>query len=130
MKIIDCHTHLSAEDYASDRDEVLSRALEVCDYLVDIGAGMSGKAHIDARNFSESHPQVYFTSGVHPHDAHELGLSSVHLADVFSLLDHPKCVALGECGLDYFYEKYIHLIIFVSEKFLIFNSKTVLMNFI
>jgi len=104
MKIIDCHTHISSEEYANDRNEVLSRALEVCDYLIDIGAGMSGTAHHDAKSFAEQHSAVYFTSGVHPHDAHELGLDEKHLNDVFSLLTHPKCVALGECGLDYFYE--------------------------
>lgn len=104
MKIVDTHTHLSCDDFNEDREQALARALEVCDYLIDIGAGTEENSHERAKDFSEKHESVYFTAGVHPHDAETLGQKSGHLDQIKQLLDHEKCVAVGECGLDYFYD--------------------------
>jgi len=102
--LIDIHTHLSAEEFDGDRSEVLTRALEVCDVLIDIGSGTSHEAFLRAKNLAESHPQVYFTAGIHPHDADKIGSDDSVLNQIEELLSHPKCVAIGECGLDYFYK--------------------------
>jgi TatD DNase family protein len=102
--LVDTHTHLSCPDFEEDRDEALARALEVCDYLIDIGAGTSPDSHLRAKSFAETNQRVYFTSGVHPHDAEKLGMDSEMRQSIESLLSHPKCVAVGECGLDYFYD--------------------------
>lgn len=104
MKLIDIHTHLSCPDYDNDRKEVLERALSTCDYLIDIGAGTSPDAFHRARKFAEENERVFFTAGVHPHDAETLGVNETIRSEIESLVQHPKCVAIGECGLDYYYE--------------------------
>jgi TatD DNase family protein len=104
MKLIDAHTHLSSDDFNENRAEILERALQVCDFLIDIGSGTSKDAFQRAKNLAESHPQIYFTAGIHPHDAEAIGSDSKILSEIESLLSHPKCVAVGECGLDYFYQ--------------------------
>lgn len=104
MKPIDVHTHLSCEDFDADRSDVMARALAACDVLIDIGAGTSPDASERARKLSETYPQVYFTAGVHPHDAETLGINQEIREKILELAKHPKCVAIGECGLDYYYE--------------------------
>ena len=104
MKLIDTHAHLSSSEFDSDRAEVLSRALKTCDALIDIGAGTSFDAYQKACQLAESSPQIYFTVGIHPHDADRLGHDAEIQSKIESFLSHPKCVAIGECGLDYYYK--------------------------
>lgn len=104
IKLIDTHTHLSSPDFDEDREEVLKRAFEVCNILIDIGAGTSADAGERARQLAEENQNVYFTSGIHPHDAATLGQHASVRQNVEKLLTHPKCVAVGEAGLDYYYE--------------------------
>lgn len=104
MKPIDIHTHISAEDFDVDREAVLSRALEACDALIDIGAGTSNDAFEKARLLSEKNEKVFFTAGVHPHDADKIGSDPEILSAIEKHSSHPRCVAVGECGLDYYYE--------------------------
>lgn len=102
--LIDTHTHLSCPDFDSDRDEAFDRALKVCEALVDIGAGTAPDSHLRAKNFADAHPEVFFTSGIHPHDAQTLGMDTELRKSIEEQLSHPKCVAVGECGLDYYYD--------------------------
>lgn len=104
MKLIDSHTHLSSEDFDSDRADVLNRAFQVCDYLIDIGSGTSPDAFRKARALAEANENVFFTVGVHPHDAAVLGKDQNLLKEIESAAAHSKCVAVGECGLDYYYD--------------------------
>jgi TatD DNase family protein len=104
LKPIDIHTHLSSEEFDTDRADVMSRAFEACSALIDIGAGTSPDAFHRARQLAESYENVYFTAGVHPHDAQTLGTDTVLKKEVEQLLIHPKCVAVGECGLDRHYD--------------------------
>src|SRR4051812_42645666 len=95
--LIDIHTHLSSSEFDADRAEVLARALSICDFLIDIGAGTSIDAFERAREFAEAHSRVYFTAGIHPHDAEKMGSDPEVLARLTDLYSHPKCVAIGEC---------------------------------
>lgn len=104
MKLIDAHTHISSAEFSEDRAAVLLRALEVCDYIVDIGSGTSPDAFQRACQLAEENPRVYFTAGIHPHDAVKLGKDQKILSEIERLSLHPKCVAIGECGLDYYYK--------------------------
>jgi TatD DNase family protein len=104
IKVIDSHTHLSSPDFNDDRREVLTRAKEVCSYMIDIGAGTAKNAHLSAKDLAEAEDSIFFTAGVHPHDAGDLGRNSQLRSEIENLHEHPKCVAVGECGLDYFYE--------------------------
>ena len=104
MKAIDIHTHLTAPDYEQDREAMITRALDVCDRLIDIGAGTSPRAFFDARDIAEKYEAIYFTAGIHPHDAQTLGADQTIRNEITSIIAHPKCVAVGECGLDYYYD--------------------------
>lgn len=102
MRLIDSHCHLNYEGLAERRDEVLANAR---------AAGVTGFLNISTRQsewndviaVAEANADVWATVGVHPHeaDAHpDLGASA--LADAAS---HPDVIAIGECGLDYYYDK-------------------------
>lgn len=104
MKPIDVHTHLSSQEFDSDRAEVVARALEVCDAFIDIGSGTSPDAFAKAEALANSYSRVFFTAGIHPHDATELGNQNEILSAIERSTQHKKCVAVGECGLDNYYE--------------------------
>lgn len=99
--LIDSHCHLDFEALAGDIDGVMARAAE---------ADVSGMVTISTRveNFftytaiAERHPNVWCSVGTHPHNAHE----ELHVTadDLIRLSAHPKCVAIGEAGLDYHYD--------------------------
>ena len=88
--MIDTHAHLDALD--EDPAAVVARALTGgVSRIVTIGLGQ-------AIALAEAHPGVYAAVGIHPHDA-----AAAHdLAGLRSLLGHPKAVAVGEIGLDFF----------------------------
>jgi len=99
--LIDSHCHLDFDVLASDMDGVMARAQ---------AAGVSGMVTISTRveNFStyaaiaEQHENVWCSVGTHPHNAHE----ELHISagDLIEISQHPKCVAIGEAGLDYHYD--------------------------
>lgn len=104
MKIIDSHTHVSGLEFDQDRADILKRAFEVCEAFIDVGCGKEADSFQRAKNLAESDERIYFTAGVHPHDAEAIGKDKTRLEEILSLVKHPKFVALGECGLDYFYD--------------------------
>jgi len=100
---IDSHCHLTADDFAEDRDPVVERARAAgVTTLVAIGSGYGAARLAEAADFAEGRPSVHATAGVHPHEAKELddGVKA-RLRDV---LARPGLVAVGECGLDYWYD--------------------------
>jgi TatD DNase family protein len=94
--IIDTHVHLDDERYTEDFDEMMERAR---------AAGLKGfiipGAHPAtlhrAVEISERYENVYFAVGVHPYD-----LEAIDEIDIERYVNHPKWIAVGECGLDYF----------------------------
>jgi len=99
---IDSHAHLADEAFASDGDAVVSRARQTgADAIVCIGASIS-QAHA-AESFARRHAGVvFFTAGIHPHDAVDFAGD----ADLDALRGFMNrgAVAVGECGLDYHYD--------------------------
>ena len=99
--LIDSHCHLDFEALSADLDGVMARAA---------AAGVTGMVTISTRveNFStyaelaERYENVWCSVGTHPHNAHE----ELHIEadDLVRLSAHPRCVAIGEAGLDYFYD--------------------------
>ena len=93
--IVDTHCHLDDNRY-DDLDEVLENAKQqgVEKFIIP---GADPKTLQRAVEIAEKYEGVYFAVGVHPYDAehYERGLLE-------NFVDHPKCVAIGECGLDYF----------------------------
>jgi TatD DNase family protein len=94
--IIDTHIHLDDERYGDDLEAVLARAHENgVDAFVIPGA--DPKSLPRAVEIAEAHENVYFAVGVHPYD-----MEAFDETFFSEFLDHPKCVAVGECGLDYY----------------------------
>ncbi len=99
--LIDSHCHLDFPELSADLDGVLARAA---------AAGVSGMVTISTRveNFAtytriaEQHGNIWCSVGTHPHNAHE----ELHITtdELVRLSAHPRCVAIGEAGLDYFYD--------------------------
>ena len=102
MKLIDSHCHLNYEGLAERQDQVLGNAR---------ARGVAGFLNISTRQrewkdiirLAEREPDVWASVGVHPHeaDAHP-DLGAAALAEA---ADHPRVIAIGECGLYYFYDK-------------------------
>jgi len=100
---IDSHCHVTADAFAEDRAAVLDRATEAgVERMVAIGAGY-GVAHNElAVRLAAEDERVYAAVGCHPHDAAEL--DDAGRAALRDWLAAPRVVAVGECGLDYWYE--------------------------
>jgi len=94
--IIDTHTHLDDKSYMEDLDEVIKRAYDagVKGFLIP-GADIEDLPR--AKKIAHSYETVYFAAGVHPY--HITQYDENILKD---FLSDEKCIAVGECGLDYF----------------------------
>jgi TatD DNase family protein len=99
MNLTDSHTHLDSEDFNHDRDACIARALNAGVrrmLTIGTGGGLAGAQRAIA--LAEEHPFIWASVGVHPHDA-------AHTVDptLFeTLARHPKVVAIGETGLDFY----------------------------
>lgn len=103
MDLIDSHAHIDAPQFEQDRDAMLDRARAAgVNTILAIGTG-PGPAKLDAAiPFAESYDWIYTTVGIHPHEAKEV--APAHLETLAQLGKHPKVIAWGEIGLDYFYD--------------------------
>jgi TatD DNase family protein len=101
--LIDSHCHLDEARFAGDRDAVVARAVAAgVAQMVTIGASDHMQANHDALALAERHPAVFATVGVHPHAASSV--TPAVLAEIHRLAQAPKVVAIGETGLDYYYD--------------------------
>jgi TatD DNase family protein len=102
MSLIDSHCHLVYDGLADRQGEVLERAR---------ARGVTGFLNISTRQkewdavvaVADREPDVWASVGVHPHeaDAHpDLGAAAL-----IDAAKHPRVIAIGECGLDYYYDK-------------------------
>ncbi len=103
MDLIDSHAHLEFPQFDADRAEVLERARAAgVSAILAIGSG-TGPSRLDAAiPFAEQHGWIYATIGIHPHEA-KLGTEE-HFRKLDELARHPRVIAWGEIGLDYFYD--------------------------
>lgn len=98
--LIDIGANLTHDSFDADREAVLARAAAAGVARI-IVTGTTVTSSVQAAALCEAHPERLFaTAGVHPHHAAEF---DAHTANALkSLLENPKVVAVGECGLDYF----------------------------
>jgi TatD DNase family protein len=103
LMFVDSHAHLDGERFDSDREMVIARAREAgVQSIVAIGNG-DGPAEVDCGiRLAEKYDFIYATLGVHPHEA-RLADEAAYL-NMERLAKHPKVIAWGEIGLDYFYD--------------------------
>ncbi|MBV9982478.1 TatD family hydrolase, partial [Bradyrhizobium sp.] len=99
--LVDSHCHLDFPDFAPDLDSIVARAAEAgIGRIVTISTRVRRLSELIA--IAEKYDDVYCSVGTHPHHADEEdGIPADELAE---LTRHPKVVALGEAGLDYFYD--------------------------
>jgi TatD DNase family protein len=94
--LVDSHAHLDDSAFAADLPAVLDRAREAgVERIVTIGTGLDSSRR--AREIAETRPEVYFSPGIHPHEADNPG----DVEALRGLAAHPRAVAVGETGLDY-----------------------------
>lgn len=99
--IVDSHCHLDFAVLAEQREAVLARAAEAgVGLMVTIGTRQAGWDEVVG--IAEAHDTVVCALGVHPHEAGKEGLDDP--APLIARARHPKVVAIGESGLDYFYD--------------------------
>jgi TatD DNase family protein len=99
--LVDSHCHLDFPDFADELDGIVSRAEAAgVGRMVTISTRVREQAKLLA--IAERFPNVYCSVGTHPHHADEE--DGISADELIALTRHPKVVALGEAGLDYFYE--------------------------
>jgi len=99
--LIDTHCHLDFPDFEAERDAIVARAM---------AAGVGQMITISTRvkkfdailGIAQAYENVFCSVGTHPHNADEE--LDIETADLVRLSSHPKVVAIGEAGLDYFYD--------------------------
>lgn len=102
MRLIDTHAHIDGEAFDADRAAVVDRALENgVEAIINMGDALESSAR--SVQLTEEFPAVYAGVGVHPEEAFPMtGADDDRLAAWAAL---PKVVAIGEIGLDYYWEK-------------------------
>lgn len=100
--LIDSHCHLMFNVFDEDRHDVLSRAKEAgIAAFINPGITIDDSREIVAA--AEAIPKLYAAVGIHPNDA--TTFDTLSLDDLRELAAHPKVVAIGEIGLDYYWDK-------------------------
>jgi TatD DNase family protein len=96
MALVDSHCHLQDTKFDEDRDEVIERTLEACDWVVVIGDDLpTSEAAVDLIR-----PGIFATVGVHPYYAG--GVDAATIERLRALTARPGVVGIGEIGLDYY----------------------------
>jgi TatD DNase family protein len=97
--LIDSHTHMDMLEFDADREGVLRRARESgIAAVVTIGIDIASSEAAIA--LAEKHSDVFATVGIHPHDASKV--TDADIARLEELAEHPRVVAVGEIGLDFY----------------------------
>ncbi len=109
MALVDSHAHLDSPRYDADREELLQRAWQQgVRTVLSIGIGEGPDTMQQALELSRSYagkpgiPRVLATAGIHPHEAQLADQAA--LAKLDDLLANPDVLAVGEIGLDYYYD--------------------------
>ena len=103
MELIDSHAHVDDSRFDEDREEMFGRARAAgVMTLLAIGTGPGTEKLDAALPFAEAYEWIYTTVGIHPHEAKDV--TQAHLDELARLARHPKVIAWGEIGLDYFYD--------------------------
>jgi TatD DNase family protein len=105
--LIDSHCHLHFTTFDHDRTEVLNRAATAgVIAIITPSINLNDSHRVIA--LAESTPQLYAAIGFHPNDA--AGCDEAALTQLQELTGHPKVIAIGEIGLDYYWDKAPHLV--------------------
>jgi TatD DNase family protein len=105
IQFIDTHLHLHLAQFDADREQALTRAHAAqVTRLVEVGYDLESSRAAVA--LAAAHPAIYAVVGIQPHYAADAGAD--WLAEIRRLAGHPKVVAIGEIGLDYYHDRAPH----------------------
>ena len=105
--LIDSHAHIQGKEYAGEVEAVISRAREAgVETIVAVGGAGDMSSNTEAVALAARFDNIYATVGMHPHDAKDVGADE--LQTLQELAASPKVVAIGETGLDYYYNHSPH----------------------
>ncbi len=102
MNLTDTHCHLDYNKFDPDRDAVLARAQEA-GLIRILVPGLDQRSSREAVQLAESSPLIYAAIGFHPTELEEF--SEQTFDEIKTLANHPKIVAVGEIGIDYYWVK-------------------------
>ena len=105
--LIDSHAHIQGKEYAGEAEAVIKRAHAAgVGKIIAVGGAGDMSSNTEAIALASSFANVYATVGMHPHDAKDVGEDE--LRALRELTAHPKVIAVGETGLDYYYNHSPH----------------------
>ncbi|MBI3597892.1 MAG: TatD family hydrolase [Nitrospirae bacterium] len=100
--LIDTHCHIFFPEYDADRADVIARAQDAgVGKMIVVGTDISSSKKAIA--LAEAYPFIFATVGLHPHEAK--AMDDALLQELENLSAHPKVVAIGETGLDFYYNR-------------------------
>ena len=100
-KVIDSHCHLNFPQFKGNLDEIVNRALKAgVSKMLTISIKLSEINELE--RISNSYSQVYNSVGIHPHECKNY--KDLCLEDLLKYTKNPKCIGIGESGLDFYYE--------------------------
>jgi TatD DNase family protein len=101
--LIDSHAHIQGKEYAGEVEAVIARAREAgVEKIIAVGGAGDMSSNTEAIALAKTFSDIYATVGMHPHDAKDVGADE--LKELQELAAAPKVVAVGETGLDYYYD--------------------------
>jgi TatD DNase family protein len=101
LNAFDSHAHLDLEQFDSDREEVIGRALKAGVSKINT-VGINAEASRRSIALAERYPSIVASVGIHPQEAHLAAPED--LAAFAQLAAHPRVVAIGETGLDFYHD--------------------------
>ena len=105
--LIDSHAHIQGKEYHGEVEAVIERARRAgVEKIIAVGGAGDMSSNTDAIALADSFHAVYATVGMHPHDAKDVAAEELEALRRFTT--HPKVVAVGETGLDYYYNHSPH----------------------
>jgi TatD DNase family protein len=105
--LIDSHAHIQGKEYVGEAEAVIERARAAgVEKIIAVGGAGDMASNTEAVALASQFENVYATVGMHPHDAKDVGPEEI--AKLKELTAHPKVVAVGETGLDYYYSHSPH----------------------
>lgn len=102
MELVDTHCHIHLADYGLDPDETIQGALAAgVSTLICVGTTLEDSR--EATDFVANRKNCWASIGLHPHEGKLYAGKDGALDEFAALAKRPKVVAIGECGLDYYY---------------------------
>ncbi len=99
---VDTHCHLDDEKFKDDLDKIVGE-FRAAGVKIAVNVGCDAASSERVKSQAEKYDGVYFAAGIHPSEADKVKDGDIE--KIFGLARHEKCVAIGEIGLDYYWDK-------------------------